>query len=324
MIRAPTPPFVTLATPTVSGWAIPHGPVATDAAAVFMAGAALNALDVLVRSDPPWAGAWRQRLALRNAVAAVRLAGRIEDEAALRDVWNLRPPGADLSAIGPAGGILAAWRRLVSRVPELDADMLAGIVDLFGLRWGEFFASVADQVVHLVEDDDGRPAPYSAAAIVAYVYRARLDAEPLGWWLADLVLARKLRWPRPVPLLMAQVFTPAFQTEGGRGIATRIRPGEQNFERAVCLALAHGATEACRLGTELGRRADRLLSVAPKLRAKGAGEAIEKLLDDDAVSGALVTKNLSRFASRRLFERLRTLDAVRELSGRSTFRLYGL
>ncbi|MER8548864.1 hypothetical protein [Mesorhizobium sp. M0208] len=27
----------------------------------------------------------------------------------------------------------------------------------------------------------------------------------------------------------------------------------------MCLALAHGATEACRLGTELGRRADRLL-----------------------------------------------------------------
>ncbi|MER8548865.1 DUF1403 family protein [Mesorhizobium sp. M0208] len=80
---------------------------------------------------------------------------------------------------------------------------------------GRVFCSVADQVVHLVVDDDGRPAPYSAAAIVAYVYRARRDAEPLGWWLADLVLARKLRWPRPVPLLMAQVFTPAFQAEGG-------------------------------------------------------------------------------------------------------------
>ncbi|WP_245490612.1 DUF1403 family protein [Mesorhizobium sp. M7A.F.Ca.US.011.01.1.1] len=31
-----------------------------------MAGAALNTLDMLVRSDPLWAGAWRQRLALKS------------------------------------------------------------------------------------------------------------------------------------------------------------------------------------------------------------------------------------------------------------------
>ncbi|TJW46566.1 MAG: DUF1403 family protein, partial [Mesorhizobium sp.] len=43
-----------------------------------------------------------------------------------------------------------------------------------------------------------------------------------------------------------------------------------------------------------------------------------------AVSGSLATKNLSRFASRRLFERLQQLEAVRELSGRPTFRLFGL
>ncbi|RWG27974.1 DUF1403 family protein, partial [Mesorhizobium sp.] len=62
----------------------------------------------------------------------------------------------------------------------------------------------------------------------------------------------------------------------------------------------------------------------PKLRAKGAGDVMQRLLDDDAVSGSLTTKNLSRFASRRLFERLQQLEAVRELSGRATFRLFGL
>ena len=66
------------------------------------------------------------------------------------------------------------------------------------------------------------------------------------------------------------------------------------------------------------------MAAAPKLRVKGAGEAIKRLLNDDAVSGALTTPKLSRFASRRLFERLAGLDAVRELTGRSTFRLYGL
>jgi hypothetical protein len=48
------------------------------------------------------------------------------------------------------------------------------------------------------------------------------------------------------------------------------------------------------------------------------------LLDDDAVAGSLTTATLSRWGSRRLFERLATLEAARELSGRTTFRLYGL
>lgn len=107
------PPAIAAATPTVPGWAQPRGAVRSDAEAAFLCGAALQVLDSLVRSEQPWAGAWRQRLALKCAAAAVRLAGRTEDESALRDVWHLRPSnGAELVALGPAGGMLAAWRRL--------------------------------------------------------------------------------------------------------------------------------------------------------------------------------------------------------------------
>src|SRR5260370_30339068 len=109
MIRFAEPLAYLSPPPIVPGWAMPRGPVETTAEAAFLAGAALNSLDNLVRAAPPWSGAWRQRLALKGAAAAVRRLGRREDEAALRDAWLLRPPGADP---GPAGRVLAAWRRL--------------------------------------------------------------------------------------------------------------------------------------------------------------------------------------------------------------------
>ena len=118
MIRADPSSTAAPAPPCVPAWALPGGLVdhATDAA--FRAGAALTSLDNLVRSEPAFAGAWRQRLALKCAAAAVRLAGRSEDEAALRDAWYLRPADGDP---GPAGSLLAAWRHLASRPPVIDA-----------------------------------------------------------------------------------------------------------------------------------------------------------------------------------------------------------
>ena len=298
-------------------WALPDGPVAGDADAAFYAGAALASLDGLVRAEPVWAGSWRQRLALQCAVAAVRLAGRSEEEAALRDAWYLRPSGGDP---GPAGSILGAWRYLASRAPVVDAGGLAQLAEWLGLRPDDGYDKLAETVEELAAG--GKPAPLAAAAIASHVVAGRADAEPLAWWLADLVLARKLRWSRPVPLLAAQLFSPAFRSGDGR--SKRIRPGDAAFERAVCVALASGASDSLRLALDIARRADRLAAATPKLRAKGAGEAIRRLLDDDAVPGTLSTGKLSRFASRRLFERLQTFEAVRELSGRTSFRLYGL
>ncbi|MGX5805765.1 DUF1403 family protein [Bradyrhizobium sp. Arg314] len=304
--------------PAVPAWALAPGRDTGDAEAAFRAGAALSALDGLARVQPAWASAWRQRLALKCAGASMRLAGRAEDEAALRDAWHLCPAGADP---GPAGAIFGAWRQLALQPPIASADRLERIVDQLGLHWdATALAPLCTEIEKLAASE--RPAPFAAAAIAAHVVTMRPDSELLAWWLADLVLAQSLRWPRPLPLLMAQAFAPAFRTAAGA--SRRTKPGEQNFERAVCLALVQGATEACRLAAELSRRAEKLLTVAPKLRAKGAGDVIFLLLNEDAVPGTLTTKNLSRFAARRLFERLQQLEAVRELPGRATFRLFGL
>jgi uncharacterized protein DUF1403 len=60
--------------------------------------------------------------------------------------------------------------------------------------------------------------------------------------------------------------------------------------------------------------------------AKGAERVVALLLADDCVSPARAAKvaRLSDRAARRLFDRLTDLGAVRELSGRPNFRLYGL
>ena len=94
--------------------------------------------------------------------------------------------------------------------------------------------------------------------------------------------------------------------------------------KLVALSYARAALAALDLAQDLSRRAARLADAAPKLRAKGKTGAIEALLADDAVSAAAPIANLSDRARRRLFERLVALGGARELTGRPTFRLYGL
>jgi len=134
---------------------------------------------------------------------------------------------------------------------------------------------------------------------------------------ADCVLAQRLKWPFALPLLAAPLFA-----GGGRRAAGDVGDGA---EGAIVFAYAKAAARACDLSAELGRRAQTLQDAAPKLRAKGAPAALEALLDEDSLSASSkIGGKLSERGARRLFDRLVSLGAVRELTGRATFRLYGL
>lgn len=112
---------------------------------------------------------------------------------------------------------------------------------------------------------------------------------------------------------------------GKRGLSSPMdQPQPPASRQRIFAAYARAALRAIDLSTELGRRADRLLAVAPKLRAKGSDAVVEKLLCYDAVVASQEIAGMSDRGLRRLFDRLVELGAVHELTGRKTFRIYGI
>lgn len=297
-------------------WALPRGRDINETDAAFAAGTALKSLDDLIRAEPPWLGCWRDRLALKSAAVAAKMLGRNEDEHALRDAVLLTAAGDDT---GPAGKLFLATRLLTRQSGTITTPFVKELCVLLGVRWDDALASAPDLVDTAIQS--GRAAPLALANLISAIATARPDAEVLALGLADVVLSRKLNWPKPVPLLLPERFGPGFRTIGGRG---RVRPAEPAYPKAIFLALVDGVDAALRSALEIDRRAARLLAVAPKLRTKGAEPVIRKLLGEDAVPASAPASNLSRWAANRLFERLESFEAVREMSGRSSFRTFGL
>ena len=90
--------------------------------------------------------------------------------------------------------------------------------------------------------------------------------------------------------------------------------------------------ETIDLARDLALRAAALTAIAPKLRSKASDAAVDLFLAQDVVGPSSMLSPTIRGtnipmtdrAARRLCSRLVELGVARELTGRSTFRLYGI
>jgi hypothetical protein len=260
----------------------------------FLSGAALAHLHLVLGHAGVPKALLRDRLALRAAEACVAFGGRTERIGELRDAVHFLRPG-DLP--GPAGETYQRWRRAVERPVSVKALHRAfPEVDL-------------DRIADWLDSGQGQPVP-RAAAVLEVVLEAAPRAEVSALILADAALAQALDWDHLSPLLAIGLKR------------TDLRKRGADLRLACHRAVTGSAIEALRLSSDLARKAARLSAVAPKLRAKGASEAVEMLLTRDAVAPSALP--LPDRAARRLCDRLVALGAVRELTGRDTFRLYGV
>jgi hypothetical protein len=313
----------------------------------FFAGAALARLDQVLHSgadvssaggraadgssagksdaERVFAGALRQRLALRAASACAAMLRLREGEGALRDAEHLA--GCD-AAPTPGGRLHRLWRLYATRAAQLnaahDARFIRAAADCLEAPPHIDCEALAVLVRARLTTENplNAAARVSARALHILDDAPQIDAEIFALWLADLVLAQRLRWEAPLPLLATTITHPSTRTATGR----RPRPSDADWDLSVARAMARAAQESYALAAELSRRSNILLSVAPKLRAKKAARVVDLLLADDCVSAprAATSAGLSDRATRRLFDRLVALGAVRELTGRANFRLYGL
>jgi len=303
--------------PKLSGW-VTSGRAETLETVAFRSGAALTVLDALM-SDPAHGAPLKllaNRLALSAATATSKLEGRLARQADIRDAYHLTPAG---EARGPDGDLLAFWRDAV----RLQIKRPDWYVDLQGLLG----SACADEVLMWMEVGTDCARTHGPLAGCVSVMRAVLEAddraERTACLLSDMVLARVLGWRMVLPV-SAQRLTKAM-------LRDLVADG-QGGELKVQQLLLESVEATISLARDLAARAAALRAVAPKLRAKGSDAAVELFLSEDAVAPSTMlspmiqgaTIPMTDRAARRFCDRLVELGVALELTGRSTFRLYGI
>ena len=268
-------------------------------------------LDVVLR-DPGGtlpSALLRDRMALEAAVACLKLENRVKLRpiSVTRCVW--RGPGRrwalpaicfGVAQVGADQSEQPGWRdRLMKLLPDQVAEKMQNSKPSVGSPVAQAAQMLADVLEQFPRQE--------AAALM----------------LADVTLAGAIGRERVLPLLAAHL-----TRKDIRAIADGQGDPVPYVHRAVIVA----CDGAIRRAADLSRRAARLRAVAPKLRAKGAAEALALFRSHDAVSPSGMLSPMIKGtsfamtdrAARRLCDRLVDLGAVRELTGRLTFRLYGV
>ena len=303
--------------PKLPGWVTSRRAETCESVA-FRSGAALMVLDQLV-SDPSKGVPFKllaNQLALQAATATSKLEGRLAQEADIRDAYHLAPPG---EARGPDGDILAFWRD-AARLKLTGRDWHVTVQGLVG-------AAFADDVLRLIAAGADRAKTHGPLAGCVAVMRAVLElddrAERIACLLSDIVLARALNWPTVLPV-SAQYLTKVKLRD--------LIAEEQGVDLVVQQRILQSIEDTIRLARDLATRAAALRAVTPKLRAKGSKAAADLFLSEDAIGPSVMlsptiqgtTIHMTDRAARRFCDRLVELGVAKELTGRSTFRLYGI
>ena len=281
--------------PRIPSWGT-VGQARTPEDLAFSSGAALARLEVTLQAPGVPQALLRARLALSAATISVGLSGRSDGAGALRDAVHLRHPG---DPPGPAGEVCLNWHRAVAR--PISGETMQAVLP----------AQDRADIARWRAAGQGAPVSCAAAVLEAVLAEAP-RAEAGALILAEAALAQSLGWARITPVL-----APGLRPRDLR------RTGE-DLRLACHRAIITGAGEALRLASDLSRRAERLRAAAPKLRAKGAGAAVEMILTVDAMTPGALNALRSDRAARRFCDRLVALGVLRELTGRDSFRLYGL
>lgn len=303
--------------PKLPGWVTSQRAETLETVA-FRSGAALMVLDQLV-SDPSKGVPLKllaNRLALTAATATSKLEGRLAREADIRDAYHLSPPG---EARGPDGDLLGFWRdaarlRLTGRDWHDDMQGLVG-------------SAFVDDVLRWVEAGTDRARIHGPLAGCVLVIRAVLEAddraERIACLLSDIVLARAVNWPMALPV-SGRRLTKAML----RGLSEEGSAADLKVQASLLISIE----ETIRLARDLAGHGAALKAIAPKLRAKGSAAAVALFLSEDAIGPSTMlspmikgtTIAMTDRAGRRFCDRLVELGVVHELTGRATFRLYGI